>query len=58
MGTRTQGDRIYQQLLEAIVRGDTASNERLREAEFSAKPGISRCPVLEALNRLESRRHC
>ena len=56
MEARTQVDRIYQQLLEAIVRGDIAPNERLRESELSTELGISRGPLREALHRLESRR--
>lgn len=56
MEAKTQVDRIYQQLLEAIVRGDIAPNERLRESELSTELGISRGPLREALHRLESRR--
>ena len=56
MEARTQVDRIYQQLLEAIVRGEIAPNERLRESELSTELGISRGPLREALHRLESRR--
>jgi DNA-binding GntR family transcriptional regulator len=56
MEARTQVDRIYQHLLEAIVRGDIAPNERLRESEISTELGISRGPLREALHRLESRR--
>lgn len=56
MDVQTQVDRIYYRLLESIVRGDIAPNERLREADLSRELGISRGPLREALHRLESRK--
>lgn len=56
MESRTQVDRIYQQLLDAIVTGHLAPHSRLRESDLSRELGISRGPLREALHRLESRK--
>lgn len=56
MEARTQTDRIYQQLLDAIIQGQIAPLSRLRESDLARDLGISRGPLREALGRLESRR--
>jgi len=45
---------IYDDLLDAIDRGDYAPGARLVEAELADRFGVSRTPVREALNRLEA----
>lgn len=45
--------RVYQALQDAIVGGDLAPGERLRDHELAARLGVSRTPVREALQRLE-----
>jgi len=45
-------DRAYRALLDAIVAGDLAPGERLRDQEVAARLGTSRTPVREALRRL------
>ncbi|MEM8843160.1 MAG: GntR family transcriptional regulator [Pseudomonadota bacterium] len=45
---------IYTALLEAIDRGDYPPGERLIETDLAKRFGVSRTPVREALNRLES----
>jgi DNA-binding GntR family transcriptional regulator len=44
----------YAQLRSAIIRGEIAPGERLTEAHVANSLGVSRTPVREALNRLES----
>ena len=46
-------DMVYNELKEAILRGDIASNERLMEIPIANKLGVSRTPVREAIRRLE-----
>lgn len=45
-------DDVYLSLRDAIVRGELAPGERLRDAELSAWLGVSRTPIREALLRL------
>lgn len=45
---------LHAALLEAIDRGDYAPGARLIETELADRFGVSRTPVREALNRLES----
>lgn len=45
--------RVYEALRDAIVGGDLAPDERLRDHELAARLGVSRTPVREALQRLE-----
>lgn len=49
-----QGEQAYQQLIEAIAKGELAPGTRLREVELSERLGLSRTPVREALRALES----
>ena len=49
MEARTQTDRIYQQLLDAIIQGEIAPLSRLRESDLARDLGISRGPLREAI---------
>lgn len=51
---RTLGEEAYQKLIDAIQSGQLKPGMRLREVELSEWLGISRTPVREALNRLQS----
>lgn len=44
--------RVYASLLGAIVRGELAPGERVRDTELAQRLGVSRTPVREALLRL------
>jgi DNA-binding GntR family transcriptional regulator len=48
----TRSREVYEQLRDAIVRGELRPNERLIEAELAANLGVSRTPVRESLPRL------
>lgn len=45
-------ERIYRRLLSAIVSGDMAPGERIRDKQIAAQLNVSRTPVREALQRL------
>lgn len=47
------GDEVYARLGEAILDGQLAPGERLRDHELAERLGVSRTPVREALQRLE-----
>jgi DNA-binding GntR family transcriptional regulator len=47
-------DYAYRQLRDAIVNGDLAPGERLRDAELESWLGVSRTPIREAIARLEA----
>lgn len=47
-------DRVYAQLLDAIVAGAIPPGSRLRDRDLAAELGVSRTPVREALQRLEA----
>src|SRR3954451_12106322 len=47
------GDEVYARLGEAILDGNLAAGERLRDHELAERLGVSRTPVREALQRLE-----
>ncbi|MBP8108148.1 MAG: GntR family transcriptional regulator [Caldilineaceae bacterium] len=51
---RSLADDVAERLREAILSGQLAPGERLRETELSEMMGVSRGPVREALRRLES----
>jgi len=46
------GDGVYRALFEAIVSGELAPGETVREVELAGRLGVSRTPVREALRRL------
>lgn len=46
-------DYAYRELRDAIVSGELAPGERLRDAELEAWLGVSRTPIREAIARLE-----
>jgi DNA-binding GntR family transcriptional regulator len=50
----SRGEEAYQKMLEAIQSGALRSGTRLREVELAEWLGISRTPVREALNRLQT----
>lgn len=52
----TLSERLLDQLQDAIVEGDIASGEKLREPELAKRFGTSRGPLRDALRRLEARR--
>lgn len=45
---------VYARLLEAIDKGELRPGDALRELDFASRLGVSRTPVREALQRLES----
>ncbi|WP_345803279.1 GntR family transcriptional regulator [Microbacterium sp. AZCO] len=47
-------DYAYAQLRDAIVSGELAPGERLRDSELAAWLGVSRTPIREAIARLEA----
>jgi len=47
------GDEVYRRLGEAILSGELAPGERLRDHDLAERLGVSRTPVREALQRLE-----
>ncbi|MBE6906388.1 MAG: GntR family transcriptional regulator [Ruminococcaceae bacterium] len=49
---KSLADFAYDSIKQAIIRGDIAPGERLREAEIASQMDISRGPVREAFNRL------
>ncbi|MGF6822407.1 DNA-binding GntR family transcriptional regulator [Microbacterium sp. ZKA21] len=46
-------EEVFQHLGTAIVNGDLAPNERIRDAELAVQLHVSRMPIREALQRLE-----
>lgn len=48
------GERVYQGLRSAILRGELPPNARLVELNLAAEYGVSRTPVREALKRLSA----
>jgi DNA-binding GntR family transcriptional regulator len=46
-------ERVYRALRDALVAGELAPGERLRDQDLAARLGVSRTPVREALQRLE-----
>ena len=46
-------ERVYRALRDALVSGELAPGQRLRDQELAARLGVSRTPVREALQRLE-----
>ncbi|MFN2410616.1 MAG: GntR family transcriptional regulator [Halomonas sp.] len=53
---RTLAERVFQQLQDAIVRGELAPGSKITEPGLSKTYGISRGPLREAMRRLEAHR--
>ncbi len=53
---RTLAERVFQQLQDAIVRGELAPGSKITEPGLSRTYGISRGPLREAMRRLEAHR--
>ncbi|HSG02736.1 MAG TPA: GntR family transcriptional regulator [Marinobacterium sp.] len=53
---RTLADRVCQQIITAIIKGELATGTKISETELARTYGISRGPLREALRRLESLR--
>lgn len=51
----TLADRVFGQIQDAIVKGELKAGSKIAESELAARYGVSRGPLREALNRLESR---
>lgn len=51
---RSLRDFAYQQLRDAIVQGELAPGQRLRDSDLESWLGISRTPIREAIARLET----
>ena len=51
---KSSGEQAYDTLLGQIRAGDFSPGDRLREEDVSARLGLSRTPVREALRRLET----
>jgi len=51
---RSLRDQVYEELRERIIEGDLAPGRRLVERELAAELEVSRVPVREAVQRLES----
>ena len=45
---------IYQQLIDAIEKGDLRPGDRMLETELASRFGVSRTPIREAIRRLET----
>ena len=52
----TLSDHVFESLQNAIVMGELAPGEKIREPELAKKYGTSRGPLRDALRRLEARR--
>jgi DNA-binding GntR family transcriptional regulator len=53
---KSLGQMVYENLRQAIVRGDIAPGTRLVESQIADAQGISRTPVREAIHKLERER--
>jgi DNA-binding GntR family transcriptional regulator len=51
----TLADRVFDQLVEAIVQGRIAPGETINEVNLSTRLGVSRAPLREAIFRLEAK---
>lgn len=54
LGARSIPDLIYAKLREGILRGQLPPGTGLRQAELATRFGVSRVPIREAMNRLQS----
>lgn len=50
---KSLGQHVYEELRQAIIRGDISSGNRLVECRIAETMGISRTPVREAIHKLE-----
>jgi DNA-binding GntR family transcriptional regulator len=53
---QTLANRVYEQLRDAILRGDLPGGTELNQVELASRMGVSRVPVREALRRLQAER--
>jgi len=53
---QTLSDQVFNELKEAIIKGDLAQGSKITEDEIAKKYGISRGPLREAIRRLEGLR--
>ena len=53
---RSLSDSLFEQLSEAIVRGEFSAGIKLSEPRLAARYGVSRGPLREAIRRLEERK--
>jgi DNA-binding GntR family transcriptional regulator len=51
----TLADRVFDQIVEAIVQGRIAPGETINEVSLSVRLGVSRAPLREAIVRLEAK---
>lgn len=59
MGTvsrATLGDRVYERVRDAIIRGELPAGTEINQVELANSLGVSRVPVREALRRLQAER--
>ena len=50
----SQGDTVYNRLLDEVRAGRLTPGERLRETELAERLGVSRTPIREAIRQLEA----
>jgi len=53
---QTLGDHVYEQVREAIMRGEIAGGTEINQVDLASRLGVSRVPVREALRRLQAER--
>lgn len=53
---KTLGDQVYEQVRDAIMRGDIPGGSEINQVELAGMLGVSRVPVREALRRLQAER--
>lgn len=51
----TLADRVFEQIVDAIVQGRIAPGETINEVNLAARLGVSRAPLREAIFRLEAK---
>lgn len=53
---QTLGDHVYEQVRDAIMRGEIAGGTEINQVDLASRLGVSRVPVREALRRLQAER--
>ena len=53
---QTLGDHVYEQVRDAIMRGEIAGGTEINQVDLANRLGVSRVPVREALRRLQAER--